>query len=159
VQNQISTIVLAFIAIFLLLFILFKSFKVAFVGVVPILMVVAFNFLFMGLFEIPLEIGTAIISGILMGLIIDYSIHLMVYCREDHKNIIQSRKKIGPVILTNSIALSIGFFVLIFAPLRLYIRLGILLTLGMIGGAIITLTVLPYLYEKFIEKGKRLKSK
>ncbi|MDK2950600.1 MAG: uncharacterized protein PWQ77_265 [Kosmotogales bacterium] len=155
VQNQISTIVLAFIAIFTLLLILFKSLKVAIVGVVPILMVTAFNFLFMGLFKIPLEIGTAIISGILMGLIIDYSIHLMVYCREDHKSIIQSRKKIGPVILTNSIALSIGFFVMIFAPLRLYTRLSILLTIGMIGGAFITLTVLPYLYEKFIEKKKK----
>jgi hypothetical protein len=128
---------------------------VAIVGVVPILMVTAFNFLFMGLFKIPLEIGTAIISGILMGLIIDYSIHLMVYCREDHKSIIQSRKKIGPVILTNSIALSIGFFVMTFAPLRLYTRLSTLLTIGMIGGAFITLTVLPYLYEKFIEKKKK----
>jgi hypothetical protein len=155
VQNQISTIVLAFIAIFTLLLILFKSLKVAIVGVVPILMVTAFNFLFMGLFKIPLEIGTAIISGILMGLIIDYSIHLMVYCREDHKSIIQSRKKIGPVILTNSIALSIGFFVMTFAPLRLYTRLSTLLTIGMIGGAFITLTVLPYLYEKFIEKKKK----
>lgn len=155
VQNQISTIVLAFIAIFTLLLILFKSLKVALVGVVPILMVIAFNFLFMGLFKIPLEIGTAIISGILMGLIIDYSIHLMVYCREDHKSIIQSRKKIGPVILTNSIALSLGFFVMTFAPLRLYTRLSTLLTIGMIGGAFITLTVLPYLYEKFIEKKKK----
>lgn len=154
VGNQISTIAFAFIAIFALLFILFKSFKVAIVGVIPILMTIGFNFVFMGLFQIPLEMGTAIVSGVLMGLIIDYSIHLITFCREDHKKILMSRKKIGPVILTNSIALSLGFFVLVFAPLRMYVRLGMLLTLGMIGGAFITLTVLPYLYEKLIEKDK-----
>jgi len=140
----ISTIVWALIVITLLLIVVFRSFKLAIVSVLPIAMSVFFNFSYMAILGIKLEISTAIVAGILLGMTIDYAIHLINRFIET-KDIYRARQEVKPAIFSNTVALAAGFATLVFAPLKLFSGLGLLLAIGMVTGAILTLTLIPHI--------------
>ena len=79
---------------------------------------------------------------------IDYAIHLINRFM-DTKDIYRAREEVRPAILSNTIALAVGFASLLFAPLRLFSGLGLLLAIGMITGAIVTLTLIPKIVSKW----------
>jgi len=142
--SQVSTIVWALIVITLLLIVVFRSFKLAIVSVLPIAMSVFFNFSYMAILGIKLEISTAIVAGILLGMTIDYAIHLINRFIET-KDIYRARQEVKPAIFSNTVALAAGFATLVFAPLKLFSGLGLLLAIGMVTGAILTLTLIPHI--------------
>ncbi|PZC52415.1 MULTISPECIES: RND family transporter [unclassified Mesotoga] len=146
--SQVSTIVWALVVITLLLIVVFRSFKLAIVSVLPIALSVLFNFSYMSILGIKLEISTAIVAGVLLGMTIDYSIHLINRFIET-KDIYRAREEVRPAILSNTMALAAGFASLLFAPLRLFTGLGLLLAIGMLTGAIVTLTVIPRIVSKW----------
>jgi hypothetical protein len=102
----------------------------------------------MGILGIKLEISTAIVSGVLLGMTIDYAIHLINRFIET-KDIYRARQEVRPAILSNTIALAAGFSSLVFAPLKLFSGLGLLLAIGMVTGAILTLTIIPKIVSKW----------
>ncbi len=142
--SQVSTIVWTLIVITLLLIVVFRSFKLAIVSVLPIAMSVFFNFSYMAILGIKLEISTAIVAGILLGMTIDYAIHLINRFIET-KDIYRARQEVKPAIFSNTVALAAGFATLVFAPLKLFSGLGLLLAIGMVTGAILTLTLIPHI--------------
>ena len=101
----------------------------------------------MAVVKISLEIATSIVSSMLMGLVIDYSIHFVskYLTMKSIKKVIQ---EVGAVILSNSIGLSVGFASLLFAPLILYVKLGFLLCVGIFAGMILTILIIPPFLEK-----------
>jgi predicted RND superfamily exporter protein len=142
--SQVSTIVWALVVITLLLIVVFRSFKLAIVSVLPISLSVFFNFSYMAILGIKLEISTAIVAGILLGMTIDYAIHLINRFIET-KDIYRARQEVKPAIFSNTVALAGGFATLVFAPLRLFSGLGLLLAIGMVTGAVLTLTLIPHI--------------
>lgn len=142
VINQVQSLILAFGLILLLLLFIFRSLKIAMLSTIPILVTVLFNFMFMSIFQIPLQISTAIISGMLMGLIIDYSIHFMVWWRRE-KNAQKALEKTSPPILANSLSLMASFAILLTAPLLLYLHVSILMILSIGVGMVSTLFFMP----------------
>lgn len=146
--SQVSTILWALVVITLLLIIVFRSFKLALVSVLPIALSVFFNFSYMAILGIKLEISTAIVAGILLGMTIDYAIHLINRFIET-KDIYKAREEVRPAVLSNTIALAAGFATLVFAPLKLFSGLGLLLAIGMVTGAIVTLTLIPTIISKW----------
>ena len=146
--SQVTTIIWALVVITLLLIVVFRSFKLALVSVLPIALSVFFNFSYMSILGIKLEISTAIVAGVLLGMTIDYAIHLINRFM-DTKDIYRAREEVRPAILSNTIALAVGFASLLFAPLRLFSGLGLLLAIGMVTGAIVTLTLIPKIVSKW----------
>ncbi len=159
-KNQISTIFIAFVFILGLLIITFKSLIPPLIASIPIVLTVIFNFAFMGAFGINLEVSTAIVSSVLMGLVIDYSIHTISRYRMT-KNVDEVVKETGPVIVANALGLVAGFLTLLFSPLRLYMQLGVLLAFGIAVGAFLTIVFvieLLRLYDRrFKEKSNQIK--
>lgn len=153
-QNQIYTIVMAFIFILVLLIITFRSFIPPLIASVPIVLTVVFNFAIMGISGINLEVSTAIISSVLMGLIIDYSIHTISRYRMI-KNVEEVINEVGPVILISAFGLMAGFATLLFAPLRLYMQLGFLLLVGIAVGAFLTIVFVGELLRAYDKRKKR----
>ncbi len=157
IVNQISTIFLAFIFILVLLVITFRSVLPPLIASVPIVLTVVFNFAFMGLLRVNLDVSTAIISSVLMGLVIDYSIHTISRYRMT-KDINEVIKETGPVIAANAFGLVFGFLTLLFSPLRLYMQLGGLLALGIAIGAFLTLLLVVELlrvYDRRLKKSRK----
>ncbi len=155
--NQIRTIVAAMTVFLILLAVVFRSFLTSVVAVAPIALTVLMNFVYMSLFGIRLDIATAIVAGVLMGLTIDYSIHLVTRYRQK-KDVDTATVEISPVIVASAVGLAAGFGTLFFAPMTLFVRLGLLLSAGMLTGAFLTLTLLPSLLrvlsKKQLKKGK-----
>ncbi len=150
VENQIQSLVIAFALILILLIIIFRNLKIAFLSTIPILITVLFNFLFMSLLQIPLQISTAMISGMLMGLIIDYSIHYMVWWRRE-KDAEKALARTSTPILANSLALMGSFALLLTAPLLLYVHVSILMILSIAVGMGATLWFMPaMLHQKSV---------
>jgi hypothetical protein len=108
-----------------------------------------------------LEVSTAITAGVLMGLIIDYSIHLISGYRRLSKKHDRAEasdlalRDIGPVIIASGLSLSAGFSSLFFAPLKLFLDLGILLVLGIVTGVVCTLVFVPQLLSLGSSKKKK----
>jgi hypothetical protein len=112
-----------------------------------------FNFVFMGLLKIPLEIPTVIISGMLMGLVIDYAIHFMYWYKKTG-TISEAYSMTASPIIFNGVSLMACFVVLLTSPLMLYVNLSILMILGIGMGVLTTLAFLPRIIEGLLKKGK-----
>lgn len=138
--SQLQSLIAAGLLIFAMVFIIFRRLRFSLIVMVPLSFTVAMNFIFMYLFGLNLEISTAIISSILMGLIIDYSIHL-AYDFKKTGDPSLSLKQVGPSILANALGLISGFSVLLFSTLAMFKNVSLLLILGISYGVIFTLTV------------------
>jgi len=156
VNNQIQSLIVSFGLIMLLLFTIFKSLKSTIIATIPILLTTLFNFAFMALFRIPLSISTALISGMLMGLVIDYSIHFTIWFRRfgDSRRAYQQTAN---AILANGLSLVAGFSVLLLSPLLLYVDVAKLMVSGLVVGMVLTLILLPEIAsrsKKFSDRAK-----
>ena len=116
---------------------------------VPLIFTVAMNFIFMYLFRLNLEISTAIISSILMGLIIDYSIHL-AYDSKKVGDPVLALRRVGASIFANAIGLVAGFSVLLFSTFAMFRNVSLLLVLGISYGVAFTLIVESWFLRKLL---------
>jgi predicted RND superfamily exporter protein len=161
VENQVTTIFVAFVVIAILLIVVFRKILLALIAVVPIVVTTILNFSYMSILRMNLEVSTAITAGVLMGLIIDYSIHLISGYRRLSKKHDKAEasdlalRDIGPVIIASGLSLSAGFSSLFFAPLKLFLNLGILLVLGIVTGVVCTLVFVPQLLSLGSSKKKK----
>ncbi|SHH20765.1 efflux RND transporter permease subunit [Thermosipho atlanticus] len=146
-KAQIESLSFAAILIFAMVFIIFRKIQTTLSVMVPILFTTIMNFAVMSIFNIKLDISTAITSSILMGLVIDYSIHLASeeYRTKSPKDAILN---VGPPILANGLGLILGFSVLLFSSLKLFQSIAILLILGISVGLYFTLIIQPLLLKK-----------
>ena len=146
VKSQVVSLSLSFLFIFLLLLGVFRKFSLSVLATVPVILTSLSNFIVMSIFNIPLEISTVIVAGLLMGLVIDYAIHFVSkYVKM--KDINRVVEEISGVIFSNSLGLSLGFATLLFSPLALYARLGFLMSVGIFLGAVFTVLIIPPLLE------------
>jgi predicted RND superfamily exporter protein len=144
VNSQVQSILISFVLILLLLFISFRNIKAALLSSIPILITIIFNFIYMSVFRISLDIPTAIVSGMLQGLVIDYAIHFMYWYGKTGDLKSSYRLTASPIIF-NGLSLMGCFAVLLTAPLSIYVKLALLMVLGIGTGVLATLVVLPAL--------------
>jgi len=151
-KSQLMSILFALVFVFLVVSIAYRSLPVAAATLAPIVLTVALNFGLMGLLGFPLDVVTAMIAAIAIGIGIDYSIHfLSAYIREygtcrDHKLAAQqTAEKTGRAIAYNAVSVASGFAVLmlsVFTPLN---TVGIMMSLTMISSSVLAITILPFL--------------
>ncbi|AJG39963.1 RND transporter [Thermotoga sp. RQ7] len=145
-RSQVQSIALASIMIFGMVFAIFRKLLSALSVMAPIAFTTVFNFIFMVFFGINLDVSTSITSGILMGLVIDYSIHIASE-EQRLKDPYLVIENVGPSVLTNALGLIAGFAVLLFSELALFKNISILMMLGIGVGATFTLIVQPLILQ------------
>ena len=129
---------------------LFKNLKAGLVALIPMSVGVIMNFGIMGWFGVRLDLATAIIASITIGIGIDDTKHFLNtfrYHREKKLSVDKTIEKTlaisGKAIIFTSLALIFGFSVLVasnFVPIILF---GILVAITMIATTIGALLVLP----------------
>ncbi len=165
IRSQLLGLILGCVAILLLMIFWFKSVSLGIIGILPLIFTqsLTFAFLFVGLNH-SVTVGTAIVSAIIFGVGVDYSIHYISHYRrlkkdsdtsetEIHKEV---SLKVGKAIVVNSLALSLGFIVLSlssYAPMSL---LGIHLSFTMFISAISALLILPATLTLIYGKNKHI---
>jgi len=104
--------------VFLLISLVFKTSKAGMVILLGNFMPIIMLFGLMGIFDIPLNVVTAIIATITFGIVVDDTIHLMMRYKYEHKGIdktqaiLNSIQGEGRAILLTTISLMIGYLTL-----------------------------------------------
>lgn len=161
IKGQISSIIAAFAIIFILIVLIFKSFKTGINGCIPLILSSLFLFGLMGFLQIPLDIVTAMLSSVMIGVGVDYTIHFLWRYKLEYKKYNDSKlavtntlKTSGRGIIFNAFSVIIGFSVLIFSdfvPLRYF---GLLIVISIFSCLICALLLVPSIVV-FTEQKKR----
>ncbi len=135
--------------------IVFRSWIAGFLAVIPLVFSLALNFGTMGLFGVPLNITTSLISALVVGVGADFSIYLLFRIKEEliknneeHTAIRSAMKSAGKAILFVATALAGGYAILIFSfGFYTHIYLGIFIPLAMVTSSFSALLVLTVLVK------------
>ncbi len=156
-DSQIKSLSIVLFGIFMMLFILFRSFKIASLTIIPNLIACFVVLGTMGLLSIPLDLMTITIAAITVGIAVDNSIHYVYRYREylsyynDHnKTIVRCNETVGIAIRNTSYTIIAGFSILIFSNFYPTIYFGIFTALAMIVALLGSLTLLPVLLKQFL---------
>ncbi len=144
-----GTVVLALMTMFL---ILFRSFKISLIAIMPNLMSIAVVLGFMGWMGIPLDMMTITIAAISVGIAVDDTIHYIHRFRSEFKKdrnymntVYRCHESIGYAMYYTSITIIIGFSILILSNFYPTIYFGLLTGLAMFIALVSALTLLPQL--------------
>jgi len=113
---------------------------------------------FMGFLRIPLNITTATMASITIGVGIDYAIHYSSYYRNKLKdnNSPEAAKKAfmatSKPIIANAFGLAIGMSALFVSPLKIHMFMASLMWFTMVSSSVMTLALLPTMYSKLMRK-------
>ncbi|MFW5856212.1 MAG: efflux RND transporter permease subunit, partial [Bacillota bacterium] len=150
INNQSNTMGVAFLIIFILLLISLKSVKYSLIALMPIIFTVIFLLGFLGLSGISLNVITATIFSITIGVGIDYAVHFTSVWKNYKQQGMTSREAVNKAydytsrpILANALGLSVGLSALQFSPLRIHFHVSILMWVAMISGVFLSLSFLP----------------
>jgi len=152
--DQINSISFSTVGIALCMILALRSIKLGFVSLVPNLLPLLFVIGGMGWAGVPINIGTAMIASVSLGLTIDNTIlYLEDYQRSrkeglDHFAAVKAANgSSGLALLIANIALMIGFSVLALSNFLPMVYFGVLVSLAMLGGLIGNMVLLPVLIK------------
>ncbi|MDY0095141.1 MAG: efflux RND transporter permease subunit [Candidatus Vecturithrix sp.] len=152
IKSQIYSLLTVLVAILLLMSLIFRSFAAGFITSMPVFIAVLLNFAVMWLTGIALNIGTSILGSVGMGVGIDYAIHyfsrfrlLFGQAQAYDEAIIQAVAETARPILSNAVAVGLGFLVLFFSEYQVLANVGWITALSMFTTALSSLIVLPAL--------------
>ena len=151
-SSQIKTLGVVFLAILFMFVILFRSFKMAALAIVPNILAATTILGIMGLLGIPLDIMTITIAAITIGIAVDDTIHYVHRFQEEYwvdRNywfaIMRCHNSIGRAMYYTSIIITLGFSILALSNFIPTIYFGLLTGAAMITALIANLTLLPLL--------------
>ena len=160
-SSQIQTIGFVFISIMFMFIVLFRSFYLAILAIIPNILPATFVLGFMGLKSIPLDLMTITIAAISVGIAVDNTIHYIIrFKREFKQNKNYSRTveichgSIGKAMYYTSSIIVIGFSILSLSNFIPTIYFGLLTGLAMLAALLASLTLLPALLIIFKPLGK-----
>ena len=155
-QSQIGSLLLVFSVIAFMLLLIFKSFKIMIIGLIPNIFVASSVVGTLGLFKIPLDIMTITVAAISVGMAVDNTIHYIYRYKKEIKitNSIEmalqnAHTTTGRAIFYTAATIATGFSILSlsnFFPTQLF---GIFTALAMLIAFISSLSLLPNLLVKF----------
>lgn len=151
VASQIQSLTSSLLLIFGSVLFAFRNVPLSLLIVVPVVLTAVSNFFFMAIFNLKLDVATSIVASILVGLVVDYSIHLAHDMRRT-KDVFLSIENISMPVLANGLGLIGGFSVLMFSKLALFRNVSLLLILGIGFGVAFTLFSQPILIKNFAKK-------
>ena len=159
VDSQTSSIVLSLLMVFLIISISFKSPWAGIIGAIPLGLTILLNFMTMGYTGIALDLCTSIIASVAIGVGIDYTIHFMETYRaqraltDDLEEVTKRTfKTSGKGIITNAIAVGLGFCVLLFSRFIILRYIGALVAVVMFTSSALSMTIIPGLLNAFDPK-------
>ncbi|WP_404320278.1 RND family transporter [Malaciobacter canalis] len=158
-DSQVKTLGFVLLTLFIMFLILFRSFTIATIAILANIVPISIIFGIMGWLKIPLDIMTITIAAISIGIGVDDTIHYIHRFKEEFKkdhnyiNAMQrSHRSIGFAMLYTSIAVMVGFSILVLSNLIPTIYFGILTVVVMatiLASALLLLPRLLILFRPF----------
>ncbi len=152
ISGTVWSLGIALLTILLLLSLIFRSAIAGFLGIIPVAISVVILLGIMGWTGVRLDVATALLSSIMIGVGIDYTIHFLWRYREERKKkrhpreaVITTLTTTGRGIVFNALSVMVGFVVLLvssFTPIRFF---GLLVVVSIFSCLVGALIILPSL--------------
>jgi predicted RND superfamily exporter protein len=129
-----------------------RSLPLALLAMVPTTLPVLLTLGAMGALGVPLDVGTAMVAAVVLGLGVDEALHLLSAYRrlregglERDAAIEAALREVGRPLLTSAAALGLGFLVLVFVPWKSLASFGAVSVVAIAASLLADLLVLPAL--------------
>ena len=150
VTTQLQSLFWSVLGIYLLTAFLGGSLRWGIYCVLPSLLAVVIKFALMGWFGIPLGVATSMFAAMTLGIGVNCSIQLLEaysQAQADGASLRDASSRTmsltGPPALINTLAVSLGFGVLMLSQVPANARLGLLVVLGLVNCFIVSMVLLP----------------
>ena len=154
VRTQVSSLPLALLGSWLVVALLYRSWKVGFLIALPSSVAIAWMLGAMGWAGIPLGVATAMFCAITLGVGIDYGIHFYeVFLRLSREGAggdaaLAAVSEAGPAIVADTAAIALGFGILGISQVPANARLGLLVAGALAVACALTLAGLGTLLDR-----------
>ena len=162
-ESQILTLGLVLLVIMLMFLVLFRSIKLALIGIIPNILAAMTVLGLMGWLEIPLDMMTITIAAISVGIGVDNTIHYMhrfktryPEFRNYRETMLYCHGSIGKAMYYTGFTIVVGFSILVLSNFIPTIYFGLLTSLAMCLALAGALTLLPQLLILFRPLGPEI---
>ncbi|MBK1706644.1 efflux RND transporter permease subunit [Halochromatium glycolicum] len=152
IEGQIRGLLLAAGLIFVLMLVIWRSLSAALLCMVPNLSPILVIFIVMGLFGIWLDLATAMIAGVAVGIAVDDTIHVYYGYRRRRRAgrspvwaLARTFQHAGRAVVATTLILSAQFLILGTSQFLPTMEFGLLTALGLVTALLFDLLVLPAL--------------
>ena len=154
VQSQLQSLGLALILVFIMLLVTIRRFGAAIIALVPIVITITAIMGMVVITKFYLNIMTANLSAISVGVGVDYSIHLIsgiYYFRKQglgrRDSVDAALSSVSRPVLANAFGLAIGLSVFFFSPLRIHMQVASVMWIAMVVSSLAALLLIPIFYS------------
>jgi len=155
-RSQILALGIVYVALTLAFFAIFRSVRLALVGITPNILSTVGILGIMGWLRVPLDLMTITIASIAMGIAVDDTIHYIHRYREElskesaNTALRNTNFSVGYAMLFTSVIIILGFSQLAFSDFIPSVQFGLLASVAMLMALVWNLTLLPVLLGKFV---------
>jgi hypothetical protein len=159
-ESQILTIGLSFGVLSLMFLAIFRSVRIALIGITPNILSTLIVLGLMGWLGIPLDLMTIMIAAIAMGITVDDTIHYVHRYLEElqtappEKAVERCHASVGYALLYTSLIVVLGFSLLAFSDFIPSALFGLLTALAMTLAVVFDLSLLPVLLNRFVRTAR-----
>jgi signal transduction histidine kinase len=150
--GQIKSISITLGVIFIVILLLFMSFWVGLIAMIPNLFPIIVSFGLMGWFGVDVSVATSLVACIAIGLAVDDTMHYLFRYNQEFKQdpdknraLRDTLRKVGKPIVFTTLTIGLGFSVLIFSNFKPTAVFGILMAITMFSALLGDLILLPSL--------------
>lgn len=149
---QVVSLVVAFVLVAVLLGFSYRRLRETIASLVPIAMTILVLLGFIAISGIQLNLLTAVVSSIVLGVGIDYAIHFVaaidIARREGSGYVYRAIDRAGRPIVANALGIAIALTALWLSPLAIHSQVSAIMWVGMITAGLTALIVLPALLPR-----------
>lgn len=152
IKAQVQSVGLLLVVIFIMMSLVYTSFIGGLLSLAPNIIPIVIIFGIMGMFDIPLNPGTATVAVIAIGIAIDDTIHLLSTYAQESRRTADRLEAVRRTVthqavpaISTSVALMAGFLVLLWSNFSILSQFGLLAAIAMIAALVADLIVTPVL--------------
>ncbi|MCP4872349.1 MAG: MMPL family transporter [Proteobacteria bacterium] len=151
-RAQVNSLGAAFLLVFVMLLLAYRRLGQTLVAMVPLALTSAVLLGFIAVSGIQLHLLTAVISSIVIGVGIDYAIHLVAAIEharaEGPGYVLRGIDHAGRPILANALGIAVGMSALFLSPMKPHSQIAAIMWVSMLTAAITALLIIPALNAK-----------
>lgn len=151
-RAQVGSVIAAFVLVGIMLMVAYRRVRDTLISLIPIALTVGVLLGFIAAAGIGLNLITAIVSSIVIGVGIDYSIHYIAAINHERDGgpgyVLRAIEKAGRPIVANALGIAIALTALWISPLKPHSQISMIMWVSMLTAAATALLVIPALLPK-----------
>jgi predicted RND superfamily exporter protein len=163
-NSMTNSFLIAIVACMVLLLVIFRSLRYSVITLIPVILVVCWLYGLMYILGYEINLMTATIASISVGVGIDYCIHFTERFRQEFlrlpdkkKALLNTASSTGIALLGSGFSTAAGFAVIAFAPMPMFATFGVLTAVMITMSFLVAIIALPCLLYIFTPQENRTK--